>query len=134
MRYKQFYFRLILIVISWLLPQAVLIVSVGGQASSPTWDKPITIKRVTKPGRKSRPHPRIERVPPLTFQWRVIKRANGNLQQETSPYTVFHAGDQVKLAITPNQDGYLYIIHNTEGQDGVLQFPDSRINNGQNYV
>lgn len=115
---------------------AMLLSSAAAQTNKLVWDKDITVvKRVVKPGRKPSPRRRpVMRAPLLTIQYRLIKRADGGGFNDTSPSTVFYAGDQVKIAITPNQDGYLYIIHNTQGSDGQLVFPDSRINNGLNFV
>jgi hypothetical protein len=47
---------------------------------------------------------------------------------------VFHAGDQLRLGVTANQDGFLYVIYQKENEDGLVMFPDSRVNNGENYV
>ncbi|PYS58947.1 MAG: hypothetical protein DMF76_17875 [Acidobacteria bacterium] len=47
---------------------------------------------------------------------------------------VFHNGDQLRLGVTANQDGFLYVIYQKEGQDGLIMFPDSRVNNGENDV
>ena len=110
--------------------------SVAAQTDKLVWDKDVSaVKRVAKPGRKPGPRRRpVMQAPLLTIQYRLIKRAEGGGFADTSPSTVFFTGDQVKIAITPNQDGYLYIIHNTQGSDGQLVFPDSRINNGLNFV
>lgn len=115
---------------------AVFIPATAAQTNKLVWDKDVaTVKRVAKPGR--RPAPRRQPVMQaalLTVQYRLIKRTAGGGFGDTSPATVFFTGDQVKIAITPNQDGYLYIINNTQGHDGQLVFPDSRINNGTNFV
>jgi hypothetical protein len=108
----------------------------SAQTNKLVWDKDVeTVKRVVKPGRKPglRRRP-VMQAPLLTVQYRLIKRANGDSFTDTSPSAVFYTGDRVKIGITPNQDGYLYIIHNTQGRDGQLVFPDSRINNGTNFV
>ena len=108
---------------------------VGAQDSSIVWDKPVEVKRVVKPKRETtRRRPKIERTPLLTIQWRVLKRNPDGTELETNPTTMFHTGDRLRLAITPNQEGYLYIIHHSEGRDGAIIFPDSRINDGQNFV
>lgn len=106
------------------------------QTDKLVWDKDVgTVKRVVKPGRRPGPRRRpVIQAPLLTIQYRLIKRTEGGGFGDTSPSTVFFTGDQVKIGITPNQDGYLYIIHNTQGRDGQLVFPDSRINNGLNFV
>jgi Domain of unknown function (DUF4384) len=112
----------------------------SGQVSSTTWDKPQQVerkekpKRVYRPTRKARVRPKVEMSPLLTVQYRVlIKRPDGT-QGEASPASVFHPADQLRLGVTANQDGFLYVIYQKENQDGLVMFPDSRVNNGENYV
>ncbi len=128
-------------VVMILLSLAVLSVSASAQASKISWDKEATVSRVDKQKRKpSHPHKRIERVRLLTLELRVLKLGNSNMAEETNPTAVFHTGDKIRLGIKPNQDGYLYIIGQTEGPSGEiverprLVFPDSQVNNGQNGV
>jgi hypothetical protein len=111
-----------------------------GQVSSTTWDKPQQVQRKEKPRRVYRPkrrakaRPKVERAPLLTVQYRVlIKRPDGSAG-ESSPASVFHPGDQLRLGVTANQNGFLYVIYEKEEQDGLVMFPDSRVNNGENYV
>src|SRR6185503_15161119 len=100
------------------------------------FDKPEKIYR--SQGTK-RP-PKIVFVPPLRLEWRVLKVRclAGGQQEEVSPLATFNYNDRLRLAIKANQTGYLYIINETEGDDGRIVygpkqiFPDSRIMNGQN--
>lgn len=99
------------------------------------WGQPVSITRKTKPNRvQSAGFKKVQVAPLLTLQWRLLVRGNGNIQQEVDPSQEFSTGDQLKLAITANQDGYLYLISQPEGKDGIIVFPDQRINNGQNLV
>lgn len=99
------------------------------------WYKVDTVKRVKKPDRRqSRPRPNTQRVKLLTLQWRVLERGDGNVQKEADPSQVFHNEDQFKLAVTTNQDGFLYVIHRMDNGDGRLVFPDPRSNGGRNEV
>jgi hypothetical protein len=131
---KTYKIKPIIFLILLLLLQVLLITDVIGQDSSLVWDKPVTVKRVSKPTRKATPRHHVEKVPLLTLEWRILKRNNDGSVQETNPISVFHTGDRLRLAIKANQNAYLYIIHHSEGQDGTLIFPDSRINNGENYI
>jgi len=114
--------------------------SVFGQVSATTWDKPQEVKRQAKPKRVYRPRkryrvrPATELSPLLTVQYRVLIRRPDGSPAESSLASVFHAGDRLRLGVTANQDGFLYVIHQKEGQDGQILFPDSRVNNGENYV
>lgn len=129
------------ILLGLLLPFAIgTLEPVVAQESSTTWDKPQQVqrqakaKRVYRPRRRYRVRPKVELAPLLTVQYRVlIKRPDGT-EGESSVASVFHPGDQLRLGVTANQDGFLYIVHQKEGQDGVIQFPDSRVNNGENQV
>jgi hypothetical protein len=133
---RQWLISLLAIVTGGLFAPAILIPVTVAQTNKLVWDKDVaTVKRVAKPGRKPAPRRQpVMQAALLTVQYRLIKRTAGGGLGDTSPSTVFFTGDQVKIAITPNQDGYLYIINNTQGRDGQLVFPDSRINNGTNFV
>ena len=123
-----------------LLPVLTDLHSVLGQVGAATWDKPQEVKRQVKPKRVYRPRrryrtrPPVELSPLLTVQYRVLIRRPNGASAESSLASVFHPGDQLRLGVTANQDGFLYVIHQKEGQDGQILFPDSRVNNGENYV
>lgn len=109
--------------------------------SSSVWTEETRVERKTKPNRRARrPRPKIEKVRLLTLEYRVLKRAQDGSAVEANPITLFHAKDRVRVSIKANQDGYLYIINQTEDQTGKvidpphLIFPDSRIKDGQNFV
>lgn len=107
--------------------------------SSLSWEKPVTyVPPAPRRGRVRRsvtPRRRREVVPLMTLQWRVMKIGADGSQNETNPVAVFYPGDRLRLAVKVNQPGYLTIIHQSApDQDGTVVFPDSRINNGQNYV
>ena len=119
-----------------LMPFITDINSVLGQDPQTTWDKPQQVQRVAKPKRRPRGprRPRVQRSPLLTVQYRVLIRRPNGAQAESSIASVFHPGDKLRLGVTANQNGYLYVIHQKEGQDGQVLFPDSRVNDGQNWV
>ncbi len=111
-----------------------------GQDQAATWDKPQPVQRKEKPKRvyhptpKAKVRPKVQLAPLLTVQYRVlIKRADGSIG-ESSVASRFHVGDQLRLAVTANQEGYLYIVYQKENEDGLVMFPDSRVQNGENYV
>lgn len=102
---------------------------------APLWYSVVTVNRVKKPDRKpAHPTPKIQKAALLTLQWHIMKRVDDDTQQEADSTKEFQTGDKLKLAITTNQDGYLYIINQPQGKDGVMLFPDLRINKGQNHV
>jgi hypothetical protein len=134
----------------WLLAlSAAIVLSLGlsnrtsarAQEGAFTWDKPQTVIRKAKPRYIRRVTPRapkpkpVEQVPLLTLQWRVLKVGPDGTQNETNPGATFYPGDRLRVAVKVNQSGYLTIIHQgAPDKDGAVIFPDSRINNGQNYV
>jgi len=102
---------------------------------APLWYSVVTVNRVKKPDRKpAHPAPKTQKAAPLTLQWHIVKRVDDTNQEETDSTKEFQTGDKLKLGITTNQNGYLYIINQPHGKDGVILFPDLRINKGQNYV
>jgi hypothetical protein len=74
------------------------------------------------------------------LQWRVMKVEGENGAREANPNAVFYNGDRIQFGVTANQNGYLYVINQTEDKNGQvigapsLFFPDSRINGGTNFV
>ncbi len=121
-----------------LLVPAIFVPPVAAQKQgAPLWYSVVTVKRVDKPNRqRTRPVPKTgkQKAALLTLQWHLLKRVDDTTQVEADPSQEFQTGDKLKLAITVNQTGYLYIVNQPEGKDGVLLFPDLRINKGQNYV
>ena len=75
----------------------------------------------------------IEAAPLLTLQWQLLKYSNGKAIG-ANPDSVFKPGDQVRLSIKVNQDGYLHIVNLQGGKEGVLIFPDPQVNQGNNAV
>jgi hypothetical protein len=53
---------------------------------------------------------------PLGLRYAVLKKLEDGTYQEISPDAVFHAGDQIRLSLMSNQDGYLYVIE--QGSSG----------------
>lgn len=109
------------------------------QGSNPLVDdRPVKIQRKPKANRvkrTTRRRPAVVQVPLLKLQWRVLKVANDGTDEETSPLAMFHTGDRLRLAVKTNQDGYLYIIHQSSPTSpGQIIFPDSRLNGGRNDV
>jgi hypothetical protein len=110
------------------------------------WDAAVKFKPVAKPNRKrpaSRPKANSrgeEEAPLLTLKYRLIEREDNGPPKRVNANDAFDVGDQLKLAITANQNGFLYIVHNSNGTDGRtvdsprIVFPDPRINDGRNEV
>ncbi|MFY9558198.1 MAG: DUF4384 domain-containing protein [Blastocatellia bacterium] len=141
MRFRSFNSCLIAGAVAGLVFPCFLVSRVEAQkGGAPAWYSVQTVNRVKKPDREKAATgptgkgPVTQRAALLTVQWHLIERGTGNTQLEADSTKEFQTGDQVKLAITANQSGYLYIINQPKGRDGVVIFPDVRINKGRNYV
>jgi len=110
-------------------------IPVDAQKKESLWITVAPVDRVKKPNRQRVGSPRKpQRLALLTLQWHLLKRTGDNTQEESDPNREFQTGDRLKLAVTVNQTGYLYIVNRHQGKDPVLLFPDLRINRGQNSV
>ncbi|HYP28211.1 MAG TPA: DUF4384 domain-containing protein [Blastocatellia bacterium] len=135
MRPRTFSFCLMAVTIGGLFAQAAFGGRVMAQAEKLTWDRETNVPRVAKKNRKpARPRRAVERAPLLTLEYRVMKQDEELVPREANPQSVFYTGDRLQIRIKANQDGYLYIIQNTEKGDGQIIFPDSRIDGGRNLV
>ncbi len=141
MRIDRKLFKAVMLAVSigGFVAQAIITTPALAQSNNPlVWEPPpAKIKRVKKVDRKPKRVIRtgtVEKATLLTLQYQVYKRGDGNVKEEVDPQTVFQEGDQVKFAVATNQDGYLYIINQPEGKDGVVLFPSPQINQGQNKV
>ncbi|HLG15004.1 MAG TPA: DUF4384 domain-containing protein [Blastocatellia bacterium] len=100
-----------------------------------SWEPAAKIDRVRKPDRQpQQPLPVSEKATLLTLQWRMFMRQPDNTPKEVNPAAIFHTGDRLRLGVTTNQSGYLYIVSQMEGEDGEVLFPDQRVNGGKNQV
>jgi len=69
----------------------------------------------------------------LALQWHMIKRGKDRVVAGVASPTLLTT-DEVRLLFRPEQDGYLYVLKQVDGQKPVVVFPDVRINNGANFV
>jgi Domain of unknown function (DUF4384) len=136
MRFRDVRSYVIAAVAVGLIAPSVLYSRVAAQKQgAPLWYSVVTVNRVKKTDRKpAQSAPKVQKAALLTLQWRLLERGNGNVKEEADPARVLHTGDQVKLAITTNQNGYLYVIQRMNSGDGNFVFPDPRINGGLNKV
>ena len=70
---------------------------------------------------------------PLGLRYALVQILNG-AEQEVSPTATFKSGDQVRVKVEGNRDGYLYVI--ARGSSGVWKplFPAADINGGDNRI
>ena len=150
MNRKLFSFALLTLLIgSSLVESFIRAVPVAADSGSYFWDEPVAIKQPARPkaGRRrttARPAANSkgeELSPLLTIKYKLLERvAGGEGRMVDAAQTNFGIGDQLRLSLTPNQHGYLYVIHhsvdnahNIVDQPHVI-FPSPRINDGKNEV
>jgi hypothetical protein len=70
---------------------------------------------------------------PLGLRYALVQVVNG-AEQEVNPTATFRSGDQVRVKVEGNRDGYLYVI--ARGSSGVWKplFPAADINGGDNRI
>lgn len=68
------------------------------------------------------------------LRYSVMQVADGGRLDEVDPDRVFRAGDRIKVKITPNTGGYLYIVHQGSSGNWDVLFPSVRTNHGNNAV
>jgi hypothetical protein len=147
---KLFSLTLITLLVCGSLAQSFLSPApVAADSGSYFWDEPVKIKQPAKPktGRvraASRPKADSkgeELAPLLTLKYKLLQRvAGGDGRPVDASQTDFGVGDQFRLALTPNQRGYLYVIHHSvDNNNNIVDqphviFPSPRINDGKNAV
>src|SRR4030095_16178076 len=140
---------MITIVIGGLMTQSLIgsVATAKDSDSAFAWDVPVSVKAPAKPKAERPPPPeRVKRInkgvelaPLLTLKYQVLEHS-GDKEVSIDPATELVTGDQIKLAITTNQPGYLYVIHRTVNTSGEIidkprmAFPDPRIKGGENLV
>lgn len=65
--------------------------------------------------------------------WLELSRPDGSKQRVTAD-RVFRSGDRIKLFVTTNREGYLYLLNIGSSGRSRLIFPHSRMQAGQNFV
>jgi hypothetical protein len=70
---------------------------------------------------------------PIGLRYALVQIVNG-AEQEVSPTATFRSGDQVRVKVEGNRDGYLYVI--ARGSSGIWKplFPAADINGGDNRL
>lgn len=113
------------------------------------WDEPVAIKQPARPKagrRRTAARPPADKhgeelSPLLTIKYKLLERVTGgDGRMVDAAQTNFSVGDQLRLSLTPNQHGYLYVIHHSvDNNNNIVDqphviFPSPRINDGKNEV
>lgn len=108
----------------------------GDDGFTGVWVTEKVITRKKKPNRvpPAATQPARQKVRLLTVQWRLLKRDAEGKAVEVDPSLPLYTGDRIRFAVKVNQSGYLYILQNTEGDEGATIFPSEHVNGGKNFV
>jgi hypothetical protein len=66
--------------------------------------------------------------------WHLVARGDDGVPHDVDPAIPLARGAAVRLAVRPDQDGYLYVLLQQEGKKPEQLFPDARTGAGQNAV
>ncbi|HLJ18242.1 MAG TPA: DUF4384 domain-containing protein [Bryobacteraceae bacterium] len=68
-----------------------------------------------------------------TLRYGILQRQPDGRFLGVDPFaTVFHSGDQLRIRVEANQDGYMYILQRGSSTHWSVLFPFAAISNGQN--
>lgn len=111
--------------------------------------KRVAIVRVSKKSRKNYKKPvaaaktkgaskavvKRSEVPLLAVQLRLMLVNKDGSESEVNPIATFTPNDRLRLSITANQRGYLYVIRQkSPEEDGEIIFPTTLVNTGRNLI
>jgi hypothetical protein len=71
---------------------------------------------------------------PLGLRYSVLKRDAANAFREVDADTTFQSGDRIRVQVSANTSGYLYVV--TQGSSGQwsLLFPSAEVAGGSNLI
>jgi hypothetical protein len=64
----------------------------------------------------------------------TLYRVQGGLLNAVDPSEVFREGDEIRLALETNTDGYLYVFNTTDGGPPEMLYPHASLDGGANRV
>lgn len=107
-------------------------------APKPAAPAPGEAKR--RPESKPAP-PAAENTPPapavapyLGLRYSVLQLTGNSRLEEVNPDGVFRSGDRIKVRVTPNSSGYLYVVHQGSSGSWDVLFPSAGFRQGSNAV
>lgn len=73
-------------------------------------------------------------APALGMGYTLYMRNENGEAVRVDPSRTFRTGERVRLLLETNTDGYLYIFNTTNNGDPVMIYPDTRLDDGGNYI
>jgi hypothetical protein len=104
-----------------------------GQRTTPTPTPTPNPNRNTHTGHRTTPV--VQRVGPLTLEWRLLRFTDDGLRKVASIDEPFSLLDHLVFTVKVKQNGYLYVLRQTaQGAEGMVLFPSKYYNEGRNFV
>lgn len=97
-------------------------------AAKPAQDPPV--KKVTTPSKPVKP----PSPPPLGIRYAVLKRDAEGRYAEIDPQSTFHSGDRIRLRVSSNGTGYLYVVMQGSSGNWRVLFPSPEVAGGDNLI
>jgi hypothetical protein len=73
-------------------------------------------------------------APALGMGYTLYRRNENGEAVRVDPSRSFRTGERVRILLETNTDGYLYIFNTTDNGDPVMIYPDTRLDDGGNYI
>lgn len=73
-------------------------------------------------------------APALGMGYTLYMRNENGDAVRVDPSRSFRTGERVRILLETNTDGYLYIFNTTNNGDPVMIYPDTRLDDGGNYI
>jgi hypothetical protein len=73
-------------------------------------------------------------APALGMGYTLYMRNENGEAVRVDPSRSFRTGERVRILLETNTDGYLYIFNTTDNGDPVMIYPDTRLDDGGNYI
>jgi hypothetical protein len=91
-------------------------------------------KPPSAPVQDAAPSAAPEVAPYLGLRYSVLQLMSNSRLEEVNPDGVFRSGDRIKVKVTPNSKGYLYVVHQGSSGNWDVLFPSSGFRQGSNAV
>lgn len=97
---------------------------------------PVTIFRKQRENRKSSYKSKgFEHAPLLKLEWRLFRVMRDGTEEEIGQQPLFRNNDRLRISVRANQDGYLYVVHQSSPTSpGTFVFPNVQLNDGSSAI
>jgi Domain of unknown function (DUF4384) len=71
---------------------------------------------------------------PIGLGYSLYMRDTNGDPVRVDPSRIFRAGDRIRISLETNTDGYLYVFHTENNGEPQMLYPDSKLDEGDNFV